>query len=101
MGLYLNPGNEEFRNAAIHSKIYVDKTEMIKFTNSQLFGEHKNICVSRPRRFGKSMAANMLVAYYSKGCDSKELFETIVAHKINAFHQRDLHYTHYKYIPRN
>ena len=39
MGLYLNPGNEEFRNAAIHSKIYVDKTEMIKFTNSQLFGE--------------------------------------------------------------
>ena len=75
MGLYLNPGNEEFRNAAIHSKIYVDKTEMIKFTNSQLFGEHKNICVSRPRRFGKSMAANMLVAYYSKGCDSKELFE--------------------------
>ena len=65
MGLYLNPGNEEFRNAAIHSKIYVDKTEMIKFTNSQLFGEHKNICVSRPRRFGKSMAANMLVAYYS------------------------------------
>ena len=36
MGLYLNPGNEEFRNAAIHSKIYVDKTEMIKFTNSQL-----------------------------------------------------------------
>ena len=60
MGLYLNPGNEEFRNAAIHSKIYVDKTEMIKFTNSQLFGEHKNICVSRPRRFGKSMAANML-----------------------------------------
>lgn len=53
MGLYLNPGNEEFRNAAIHSKIYVDKTEMIKFTNSQLFGEHKNICVSRPRRFWK------------------------------------------------
>lgn len=46
MGLYLNPGNEEFRNAAIRSKIYVDKTEMIKFTNSQLFGEHKNICVS-------------------------------------------------------
>ena len=74
MGLYLNPGNEEFRNAAIHSKIYVDKTEMIKFTNSQLFGEHKNICVSRPRRFGKSMAANMLVAYYSKGCDSADIF---------------------------
>lgn len=75
MGLYVNPGNEEFYNASLRSKIYVDKTEMIKFTNSQLFGEHKNICVSRPRRFGKSIAANMLVAYYSRGCDSKELFE--------------------------
>lgn len=74
MGLYVNPGNEEFYNASLRSKIYVDKTEMIKFTNSQLFGEHKNICVSRPRRFGKSIAANMLVAYYSRGCDSKELF---------------------------
>lgn len=75
MGLYVNPGNEEFYNASLRSKIYVDKTEMIKFTNSQLFGEHKNICVSRPRRFGKSIVANMLVAYYSRGCDSKELFE--------------------------
>ena len=75
MGLYVNPGNEEFYNASLRSKIYVDKTEMIKFANSQLFGEHKNICVSRPRRFGKSIAANMLVAYYSRGCDSKELFE--------------------------
>ena len=75
MGLYVNPGNEEFYNASLRSKIYVDKTEMIKFTNSQLFGEHKNICVSRPRSFGKSIAANMLVAYYSRGCDSKELFE--------------------------
>lgn len=77
MGLYVNPGNEEFYNASLRSKIYVDKTEMIKFTNSQLFGEHKNICVSRPRRFGKSIAANMLVAYYSRGCNSKELFEKL------------------------
>ena len=85
MGLYLNPGNEEFRNAAIHSKIYVDKTEMIKFTNSQLFGEHKNICVSRPRRFGKSMAANMLSAYYSRECDSEKLFEGLEISKESGF----------------
>ena len=74
MGIYLNPGNDEFYNAVKNSKIYVDKTEMLNFTNSVLGGEHRNICVSRPRRFGKSMAANMLVAYYSKGCDSRELF---------------------------
>ena len=47
---------------------------LIDFTNKCLFGENKEICVSRPRRFGKSIAENMLAAYYSKGCDSKELF---------------------------
>lgn len=69
--------NDEFYNAVKNSKIYVDKTEMLNFTNSVLGGEHRNICVSRPRRFGKSMAANMLVAYYSKGCDSRELFHEL------------------------
>lgn len=74
MGIYLNPGNDEFYNAVKKSKIYVDKTELLRFTNSVLSGEHRNICVSRPRRFGKSMAANMLVAYYCKNCDSRGLF---------------------------
>lgn len=66
MGIYVNPGNEEFKRAA-NSKIYVDKTMLLAFTNQNLKSENQNICVSRPRRFGKSMAANMLVAYYGKG----------------------------------
>ena len=74
MGIYLNPGNDEFYNAVKKSKIYVDKTELLRFTNSVLSGEQRNISVSRPRRFGKSMAANMLVAYYCKNCDSRGLF---------------------------
>ena len=74
MGIYLNPGNDLFSGTALNSEIYVDKTMMIEFTNSCLFGENKHICVSRPRRFGKSIAENMLVAYYCKGCDSDELF---------------------------
>lgn len=74
MGIYLNPGNEAFYQA-VTDDIYVDKTEMIAFTNQRLNkSSGKYICVSRPRRFGKSMAADMLTAYYSKGCDSKELF---------------------------
>ena len=73
MGIYLNPNNAEFQDA-VNSDIYVDKTELIGFTNQKIRTMNKNICVSRPRRFGKSMAANMLVAYYSRGCDSKELF---------------------------
>lgn len=73
MGKYLNTGNDGF--AAAVNGIYVDKTEMISFINSKLGTLDKLTCVSRPRRFGKSLAANMLCAYYSKGCDSKGLFE--------------------------
>ena len=73
MGIYLNPGNDLFLEAA-NSEIYVDKTMLIGFTNQMIGTSQKHICVSRPRRFGKSIAENMLVAYYSKGCDSDELF---------------------------
>ena len=73
MGQYLNPDNEKFKQA-IASQIYVDKTELIKYTNSVICTLNKYICVSRPRRFGKSIAAGMLEAYYSKGCDSNDMF---------------------------
>lgn len=73
MGIYLNPGNEDFQRA-LNSEIYVDKSMLISYTNKRLNTEQGYICVSRPRRFGKSMAANMLTAYYSRGCDSKEMF---------------------------
>ena len=69
MGVYLNPGSEIFEDA-LASQIYIDKTELIKYTNRVLKTEQKYICVSRPRRFGKSMAANMLAAYYGRNADS-------------------------------
>lgn len=74
MGAYLNPSNDKFRES-VNSNIYIDKTELIQYTNSSMGTMNKNICVSRPRRFGKSVAANMLTAYYSSGCDSKKLFQ--------------------------
>lgn len=74
MGIYLNPDNEKFFQA-VNSDIYVDKTGLIGYTNRKMRTLGKYICVSRPRRFGKSMAANMLAAYYSRECDSRELFE--------------------------
>ncbi|MCR4889426.1 MAG: ATP-binding protein [Ruminococcus sp.] len=73
MGIYLNPDNIDFQEA-LNSEIYVDKTGLIKHTNSKIRTSNKYICVSRPRRFGKSMAGDMLVAYYSRGCDSKKMF---------------------------
>ena len=73
MGIYLNPGNENFRRTLAGGK-YVDKTEMISVINHYIDTGNNYICISRPRRFGKTIAGNMLSAYYSKGCDSKELF---------------------------
>lgn len=75
MGVYLNPGNENFFRV-INSQIYVDKTCLIGHANKVLNTLQRFVCVTRPRRFGKSIDVNMLAAYYSRGCDSKELFSS-------------------------
>ncbi len=75
MGRYLNLGNAGFQ--AIRKGLYVDKTELIEYINSTLGSKDKLSCVSRPRRFGKSFAAQMLCAYYDKSCDSRELFRDL------------------------
>lgn len=82
--IYLNPDNEAFLKT-VNSKIYVDKTNLISFTNDVIETDQAYICNSRPRRFGKSVTANMLTAYYSKGCDSKELFSKYAISKSNDF----------------
>ncbi len=73
MGIYLNPGYENFRRT-LAADIYVDKTMMIAETNRFIDKGNNYVCLSRPRRFGKTIASEMLSAYYSKGCDAKELF---------------------------
>ena len=86
MGVYLNPGNVDFQKS-LNSEIYIDKTELIAYTNKKLNTEQGYICVSRPRRFGKSMAANMLTAYYSRGCDSREMFQGLKIAKHTGFEE--------------
>ena len=97
MGIYLNPENVDFQEV-LNSKIYVDKSELIQYTNSVLRTTQKYICVSRPRRFGKSMAANMLTAYYSRGCDSGELFQGL---KIATHPDFEKHLNQYNVIHLN
>ena len=86
MGVYLNPGNDKFYKA-INFEIYVDKTGLIQYTNRVFNTMQQNVCVSRPRRFGKSMTANMLAAYYSRGCQSEKLFEELKIAKDPSFRQ--------------
>ena len=84
MGSYLNPGNFSFRGS-LRSKIYVDKSELIAKTNEALCTEQRYICVSRPRRFGKSMAANMLAAYYDRSENIEELFRNLAISKDSSY----------------
>ena len=87
MGIYLNPGNENFRRA-LAADIYVDKSMMISVTNRFIDKGNNYICVSRPRRFGKTIAGNMISAYYSKGCDSRELFEGLKIYDDPGFEEK-------------
>ncbi len=86
MGIYLNPGNKGFWQS-VRSEIYMDKTGLIIQTNRYLNTEQQYICVSRPRRFGKSMALKMLAAYYSRGCDSADLFSGFQIEKDESFRE--------------
>lgn len=75
MGTYINIGNAGFQSA--RNGEYVDKSELITVVNKALFTERRFSCVSRCRRFGKSMAAKMLYAYYDHSCDSRSLFSDL------------------------
>ena len=77
MTVYLNPGKERFRRN-VNDEIYVDKTEIIGTTNRMICSPSNGyICMTRPRRFGKTITANMLAAYYDNSCDSHDLFDSL------------------------
>ena len=73
MGVYVNPPADGFAEILNYKK-YIDKSGIIAYTNSVLGTPDKLICFSKPRRFGKSFAAKMITAYYSRGADAKALF---------------------------
>ena len=76
MGRFVNPDNSAFQ-VALNSDIYVDKSGLLTYINGVMDTDRAFICNSRPRRFGKSITANMLVAYYSRGCNSEKMFQNL------------------------
>ena len=76
MGIYLNPGSERFQQS-LRSEIYIDKSLLIEQVNRKVRTQQQFLCVSRPRRFGKSMAADMLAAYYGSGEDTSCWFDNL------------------------
>ena len=83
MGIYLNPGNEGFRQ--VLNGEYIDKTGLIGVMNKKINSRNSLVCVSRPRRFGKSIAAKMLCAYYDCTCDSDGLFSGLKIQKDESY----------------
>ncbi|MCD8205259.1 MAG: AAA family ATPase, partial [Clostridia bacterium] len=94
MGIYLNPGNKNFQEH-IERRIYVDKSGLIRYTNELIYYKDKFVCVSRPRRFGKSHVADMLTAYYGRGCDSHAQFDGLEIVKDDTY---ELHINKYNVI---
>ena len=92
MGTYVNPGTKNFAKD-INDDFYVDKSMLIKVLNNRINRRNCYCCVSRPRRFGKTMAANMISAYYSKGCDSHEIFSNLKISKDPTFEENINKYT--------
>ena len=76
MGIYLNPNSANFEET-LKRPIFVDKTMILKTLNRFIDEQNKYICVSRPRRFGKTIASNIISSYYSKGCNSREIFSKL------------------------
>lgn len=84
MGEYVNPGSEKFQ-MALRSEIYIDKSELITETNRLFNTKQRYICLSRPRRFGKTMAMEMLAAYYGAGDDAEFLFDKLDVSKSDCY----------------
>ena len=92
MGTYVNPGTRNME-IDIDDAFYVDKSMLIRVLNNKVNKKDRFICVSRPRRFGKTMAANMIAAYYSNGCDSHGIFSDLKISKDPTFEENINKYT--------
>ena len=97
MALYLNVGNESFQES-LNSIIYVDKSPLIEILNRSIKTKNKYFCLSRPRRFGKSVTAQMICSYYAKGQDCSPLFDDL---KIASFDDYKKHLNQYDVISIN
>ena len=86
MGRFVNPDNSAFQDV-LNSKVYVDKTGLLDYINSVIDTTDKFICNSRPRRFGKTITADMITAYYSRGCDSAQMFTGLEIGRRSDFRQ--------------
>ena len=84
MGYYLNPTTKGFQDS-LNSEIYIDKTGLIEKLNRLINTEQRYVCVSRPRRFGKTMAIKMLSAYYNAESDSDELFKDLEIRRTQSY----------------
>ncbi|MBP5503551.1 MAG: AAA family ATPase, partial [Bacteroidales bacterium] len=73
MSQFIDYGNSDFRS--VKNSNFIDKSGLLNILNKNMDTDNRFICISRPRRFGKSVAAQMAYAYYDRSCDSTKLFD--------------------------
>lgn len=86
MSYFLNGNfkNNEFELIS-NDKYFVDKTKFIEDINALIGLKDRFVCITRPRRFGKTINAMMLASYYSKNADFKDLFDKLEISKKTSY----------------
>lgn len=72
---------------SLNSRFFVDKSMLIQTINEKISTKEKWVCLSRPRRFGKTMAVEMLAAYYTKGLNTDFLFEKLQIKSASTYYE--------------
>ena len=86
MTIYLNTNAAcENYKELISSKYFIDKSNIIEKLNEFISTSNKYICITKPRRFGKSSVINMIGAYYAKGYDTKDIFDKLNISKCDIY----------------
>ncbi len=72
-------------NMLVHDPFFVDKSDLIAKINMRIHTKNRYICITKPRRFGKTSVLNMLGAYYCKSYDSRDLFDGLKISKLESY----------------
>ncbi len=106
MGYYLNSTSPAAAyKKTVDTTYFVDKSGLIGELISVMGTDDGNICLTRPRRFGKTSAANMIAAFFGKGCDTSDIFDHLTISKNPNYHkylnQSNLIYINFSKMPEN
>lgn len=106
MGTYLNSITPYtlFKSESL-SPYFVDKTLMLRELFPYVSAGNRHICITRPRRFGKTIMANMISSFFQKASDSSEVFDSLTISQVDDYRRYKNQYNviriDFSKMPRN